>query len=411
MQILGLTWESIKAQAEKILGPKVVAYLVGAFDIFMIIKDQGIGGLWEYIKDQVGNLADMVIDGIKDLVKSQVIEAGIQWLLGILGGPAGAFIKAAKAIIDIVMWFVNNGSRVMALVNSVLDSVSAIASGSLGEAAAYIEKSLANAIPVMIGFLASLLGLGNLSQKIKGVIEKVQAPVKKAIGWVLGKAKAFASKVMGKVKGGKKKEESKEEKEKKRRWQGGLRELNRLKERSSSNLRERIGQIRQKYQFNLLEVSGSGEDQQVHAVMRASIRDRFLKIGGHGHQRHGAQTTESQHRKRLETGKFPEGGRGNPPTASSKFTSHQKELEARSRAEARLRTLMVGPGSQLRQEVTFYVNVKGAGFSYRIDQSGRMIRTGTFDSVFVVYRLGGDNSSTARPYGDPITIHPRIATA
>lgn len=201
MQILGLTWEAIKAQAVKILGPRVVSVLEGAFEIFMVIKDQGIGGLWEYIKDQLGNLKDMVLDGIKDLVITQVIQAGIQWLLGILGGPAGAFIKAAKAIIDIVMWFVNNGSRVMALVNSVLDSVAAIASGSLGQAAAAIERSLANVIPIVLGFLASLLGLGNLSQKIKGVIEKVQQPVKKAVGWVLGKAKAFAAKVMGKVKG------------------------------------------------------------------------------------------------------------------------------------------------------------------------------------------------------------------
>ena len=213
MQVLGLTWETIRAQAVKILGPKVVGYLEGAFKIFMIIKDQGIGGLWEFIKEQLGNLKDMVLDGIKDMVISQVIQAGVEWLIGVLGGPAGAFIKAAKAIYNVVMWFVNNGARLAGLVNAVLDSVSAIANGALGQAANFVEGALSQAVPTAIGFLASLLGLGNLGAKIKGIIEIAQTPVKKAIGWVLGKAKGFAQKIMGKVKGafGKKDKKNKED--------------------------------------------------------------------------------------------------------------------------------------------------------------------------------------------------------
>src|SRR5690606_11097220 len=113
-----------------------------------------------FIKDKLGDLKAVVLDGIKDLVITQVIQAGIQWLIGVLGGPAGAFIKAVKMIIDIVMWFVNNGSRMIGLVNAVLDSITAIASGSLGVAAAKVEEALARALPLAICFLASLLGLG-----------------------------------------------------------------------------------------------------------------------------------------------------------------------------------------------------------------------------------------------------------
>lgn len=194
-QMLGMTWDFIRARASKILGEEVVSKLETGFEWFMILKEQGLAGLWQYLQDQLGMLKDMVIDGIKDMVIGEVVEAGIQWLVGILGGPAGAFIKAAKAIYDIIMWFVNNGSQVMTLVSSILDSITAIADGSLDAAATYIEESLAKALPVVIGFLASLLGLGDLGSKIRKIIERVQEPIGKAIDWVIEKAKGFVKKV------------------------------------------------------------------------------------------------------------------------------------------------------------------------------------------------------------------------
>jgi len=199
LQVLGLTWQAIRAQAVKLLGERVVGVLEGAFSIFKIIMEQGLGGLWEYIKEQLGNLKEMVLDGIKDMVITQVIQAGIQWLLSMLGGPAGAVIKAIKMIYDVVMWFVNNGSRVMALVNAIVDSLGAIAGGTVDVAARFVEQALAKTVPVVIGFLASLLGLGNLGARIKAIIQKIQEPIQKAIGWVLGKARAFAQKVMGRL--------------------------------------------------------------------------------------------------------------------------------------------------------------------------------------------------------------------
>jgi len=38
-----------------------------------------------------------------------------------------------------------------------------------------------------LSFLASLLGLGDISKKIREIIEKIQAPINKAIDWVLEK--------------------------------------------------------------------------------------------------------------------------------------------------------------------------------------------------------------------------------
>lgn len=289
MQILGLTWEAIKAQATRILGPKVVGFLVGAFDIFMVINDKGIGGLWDFVKDKLGELKETVLGGIKELVITQVIQAGVQWLLGVLGGPAGAFIKAAKAIFDIVMWFVNNGSRMMGLVNAVLDSVTAIANGSLGQAAAKVEESLAKALPLAIGFLASLLGLGNLSGKIKGVIEKVQAPVKKAVGWVLGKAKAFAAKLGKGLKGKFGKEESAEEKEKRLKTgvMAGVSAVNKLKGRTVTEalIKPVLGALRLRYRLGVLEPVVQDGYWAVHGeIQRMTVPSKLPREGTKIHE-------------------------------------------------------------------------------------------------------------------------------
>ena len=64
----------------------------------------------------------------------EVIKAGITWLIGLLN-PASAFIKACKAIYDIVMFFIERGAQIMDFVNAILDSIGAIAKGNIGAAA------------------------------------------------------------------------------------------------------------------------------------------------------------------------------------------------------------------------------------------------------------------------------------
>jgi len=187
LQVLGATWAFIRARAVNILGEKVVKAMETTAEIFQILMTQGISGVWEYIKEQVSHLKDVVIDGIKSFVSESIIKAGVTWIIGLLN-PAGAFIKACKAIYDIIMFFVERGSQIISLVNAVIDSVSAIADGAIGVAATAVENALAKAIPVVIGFMASLLGVTGISTKIREVIAKVQAPIGKAIDWLIGKA-------------------------------------------------------------------------------------------------------------------------------------------------------------------------------------------------------------------------------
>ena len=194
LQLLGLTYANIRARAVKVVGEKTVARLEQTVEIFKLLISEGPAGLWKFIQDKLSSLKEQVMGEIQDFIITKVITAGITWLLSLLN-PASAFIKACKMIYDVIMFFVERGSQIMELVNAVLNSVSEIASGAIDKAAGMVEKALGKAIPVAISFLASLLGLGGIAGKIRGVIEKIQKPVGSLIDKVVGGALKVAKKL------------------------------------------------------------------------------------------------------------------------------------------------------------------------------------------------------------------------
>jgi hypothetical protein len=209
LQVLGLTWANIRKRAVAILGENVVKALETASEIFVVLATKGPAGLWEYVKEQAAALLETLKEGVKSFVIESVVVAGVKWLIGLLN-PASAFVKACLAIYDIVTFIINRGQQILALVNAVLDSVLSIARGAIAPAAAAVEAALARAVPVAIGFLAGLLGIGDLGEKLKKVIEKIQAPINKAIDWLIKKAVALV-KTIGKALGGGGKEEKRAE--------------------------------------------------------------------------------------------------------------------------------------------------------------------------------------------------------
>jgi hypothetical protein len=206
LQVLGLTYENFRARAVGIVGEDVVSAIEKTAEVFKIIATKGISGLWEFIKEKVGELKSMVLDAIFEYVKEKILVAGVTWLLSLLN-PASAFFKACKAIYDIIKFFIERASQIAALINAIIDSIAAIAKGAIDAAAKAVEDALAKAIPVAIGFLAALLGLGDISATIRKVIDKAQAPINKAIDWVIHQAVKLVKSVwglFGKKKGGEK---------------------------------------------------------------------------------------------------------------------------------------------------------------------------------------------------------------
>jgi Skp family chaperone for outer membrane proteins len=187
-QVLGLTWNYVRGKAVKMFGEPTVGAMEQGVEMIQVVKEQGPEGMWEQVKEDFNDLQATVIDQIKNMVITQVITAGVKWIIGLLN-PASAFVKACMAIYDIVMFFINQGSQILELVNAITDAVAAIAKGAVGGAAQLVEGALVKALPVAIGFLASLLGVSGLAKKVQGIIKKIRKRIDKAINKLLRKAK------------------------------------------------------------------------------------------------------------------------------------------------------------------------------------------------------------------------------
>jgi hypothetical protein len=210
MQVLGLTWEAIRTRAVKLFGERIVGLLERVFDVFRVIKSEGLGGVFRFVREKATGIKDVVFEAIRDMATSEVVQTGIQKVIGILGSPAGAFIKAVEAIHQVISWFISNGQQIGSLVQAVLSSITAIAGGSVSSAAQLIEQSLARSIPVVMGFLARIVGLGDLPGKIRGIIERVRAPVTSAVDWILSQAGRVARTIGGALGGAESAESSAE---------------------------------------------------------------------------------------------------------------------------------------------------------------------------------------------------------
>lgn len=183
--VLGLTWANIRAKLVKVVGEPAVKVMETGFEIVVTLIRDGPAAAWNLIKEQLANLKDMVIGGITDFVVDMVVKKAIPKLISMFI-PGAGFISAILSIYDTVMIFVNKISQIIAVVKSFIDSIVAIPAGQIAPAAQRVEGILANLLSLAINFLAGFAGLGKVADKIMGVINKIRAPIDKAIDWLIG---------------------------------------------------------------------------------------------------------------------------------------------------------------------------------------------------------------------------------
>ncbi|MFI0793993.1 hypothetical protein ACH4OY_15080 [Micromonospora rubida] len=198
--LLGLTWASIRGLIIKRGVPEpAMGAVEKSVPLVQKVQAQGLGGLWEEIQDKVGDLKANLFSKISEYLIPTVLMAGITWIISLLN-PASAFVRAVKMIIDFVTFIVTQGAQILEFVNSVLDAIIAIAGGGTGGVPGLIEKALARSVPVLIGVLAAVLGVGGIAQKVQKFFKGLAAPVMKAVGWVADKIAAIGRKLWSKIK-------------------------------------------------------------------------------------------------------------------------------------------------------------------------------------------------------------------
>jgi hypothetical protein len=127
------------------------------------------------------------------MVVMQGIQQGIKFILSMLN-PVSGLVRAAIGIYDVVKFFIERGKQVASLVEAVTGSIKAVAAGSVDQAAKMVESALGRSIPVLIGFLLSVAGLGNLASKVQ-IFQKMKKPLDKAVEWLIQKAKGLVQKL------------------------------------------------------------------------------------------------------------------------------------------------------------------------------------------------------------------------
>lgn len=198
--MLGLTWANIRARiTRKGVPDQAVTAAEQSVPVAQALQREGPAGAVEHIKASVGDLKSTILQKLTSYLIPTVLVAGITWIVSLLN-PASAFVRAVKGIIDIVTFVVTQGAQIIQFVNSILDAVVAIASGAGGGVPALIEGALAASVPVLIGFLAALLGVGNLAGKVRQVFQAVAKPVSKAIDRIVEFIAKAAKRLWGKLK-------------------------------------------------------------------------------------------------------------------------------------------------------------------------------------------------------------------
>ncbi|MEV4143727.1 Rossmann-like fold-containing protein [Amycolatopsis sp. NPDC049691] len=300
--LLGLSWANIRARLARRVPNQALVAAETAVPLVVQVKSRGVAGMWDDLKTRVGDLKKELIGNLVSFLLPTIIIAGITWIVSLFN-PASAFIRACKMIIDIIRFIVTNARQIIEFVNAVLDAVLAIARGGTGGVPALVERALARAIPVLIGALAALLGIGGIAGRVKAVFQKIARPVNKAIDWVVKKMADLVKKLWRKIKPKRKrparpdrphdrdkprKPETKkpEDKDVQDRWRKGLRAIRAVSSRSRGKgeetrpLYSSLVSIRNKFKFKEIKATRRGTGWAVYARLNPDNSGNLIPISG-----------------------------------------------------------------------------------------------------------------------------------
>jgi hypothetical protein len=270
--VLGITYEKMRAKAVKLIGERAVKAIEKVVEYIAALFKGGPAALWEKVKEDLSNLKEMVIGAIQDWIVATIVQKAVAKIVSMFN-PAGAIIQAIMMIASVVSFVVERAAQIMEFVESVINSIAAIAQGAIGGAASWIERSLGNMVPILIGFLAALIGLGGISAKIRDFIKKVQAKVDAAIDKAIAKVVAFVKKLFGK--GGKDKKDERTEEQKKVDLHKGVEEAQAIlknKKLSKNAVIKKLPAIKSKYKMTVLELVSipkgtNKETDHIHGII------------------------------------------------------------------------------------------------------------------------------------------------
>lgn len=205
LDVLGLTMQRVWAIVARVAPAPVLAglraagtVLGAAWEWIALAVREGPAGLWRRLADRLGELRSELLSGLVRFLVEHVVTRGVARLAAMLN-PAGAVLGAVVAAWQTIQTVVEHLRRLLGLVDGFLQTAGSIAAGAVAPAAARLEQLLAGAVPVAVGWLANVLGLSGLGERVRAVVGRLQGWVERAIEGLVRRALAFGGAVVGRV--------------------------------------------------------------------------------------------------------------------------------------------------------------------------------------------------------------------
>jgi hypothetical protein len=198
LEVLNISMERIweKLAAHPRIGPERVARirsmintLEGIWTFIRDVQERGMAAIWDKIQEQLSNLWNTVLDAVKNFVMERIVNRITARLLSMLD-PTGimAVINGAMAFFNAIQSFIRYLREMLEVVNSFVNGVADLARGNVATAADYLERTMGQAMPVVIGFLANQVGLTGIGARIAEIIGAVRELVDQALTWLVNQA-------------------------------------------------------------------------------------------------------------------------------------------------------------------------------------------------------------------------------
>ncbi|WP_323813553.1 eCIS core domain-containing protein [Cellvibrio sp. NN19] len=195
-ELLGLTLENIwrllavhvgQPMVERIRG--AVELASGAWEFIQVAIMEGLPGLWRMIQERISDLWNMVLTSAVNWINTAIIGTASRWLMSLLDVTGiMPVINALIAIYHAIESFAQYMVEMLGIINSVVAGIADIARGMIDTAANYLETTMADAMPIVIGFLANQFGFGNLGERIRELVESIRERVNGALDSIIGAA-------------------------------------------------------------------------------------------------------------------------------------------------------------------------------------------------------------------------------
>jgi hypothetical protein len=179
-QILGLTWANLRIRIVRLVGERAVQALEFVASYVQTLVEGGWSALWERIQNDLATLRDMVLEQIKSFLVERIIMAAIT-RLATMFNPIGALLNLVLMLYNFYTFLRDQLQRIFAVAQSIINALSDIARGVIQPAIERVEGVLASLLPLVIDLLARLIGLGNIGERVRSIMQSVQNAIWGAI--------------------------------------------------------------------------------------------------------------------------------------------------------------------------------------------------------------------------------------